>query len=314
MSRFLLNRLAVVIPTLLVIITLSFFLMRVAPGGPFDADAQLEPEILANLRAAYDLDKPLLQQFGLYLGRLAQGDLGPSISYKDYSVSELIAIGLPVSLELGLTALLLATLLGVPLGILAAMNQNRPLDALISTLAMTGIAIPSLITAPLLTLFFGVTLKVLPVAGWGDGAWSHKILPLTALVLPQLAVIARLARGSFLDIRRQNFVRAARARGLPEWRVVIAHALKPTLTPLVSYLAPAVAGVMTGSIVIEQIFGLPGVGRYFVQGALSRDYPLVLGVVIVYAAAVLLMNLIADLIYGSLDPRVRRQTQGGPGA
>jgi len=310
MTRFLLSRLSIAVPTLLVIITLSFFLMRIAPGGPFDADAQLEPEILENLRAAYDLDKPILEQFGLYLARLAQGDLGPSISFKDYSVSELIAIGLPVSLELGLTALLLAALLGVPLGIIAAMNQNRPLDVAISTLAMTGIAIPSLITAPLMTLFFGVILQVLPVAGWGDGAWSHKVLPLTALVLPQLAVIARLARGSFLDIRRQNFVRAARARGLPEWRVVVFHALKPTLTPLVSYLAPAVAGVMTGSIVIEQIFGLPGVGRYFVQGALSRDYPLVLGVVIVYAAAVLLMNLIADLIYGTLDPRVRRQTLG----
>ncbi len=310
MRRFILGRLAILVPTLLVIITLSFFLMRVAPGGPFDADAQLEPEILENLRAAYDLDRPLFAQYTHYLGRLAHGDLGPSIGYKDYTVSELIAIGLPVSLQLGLTALLLATLIGAPLGILAAMNQNRWLDNLISTVAMTGIAVPSLITAPLMTLVFGVMLKVLPVAGWGDGAWENRVLPLTALVLPQLAIIARLARGSFLDVRRQNFVRAARSRGLPEWRVVIVHALKPTLVPLVSYLAPAVAGVMTGSIVIEQIFGLPGVGRYFIQGALARDYPLVMGVVIVYATAVLTMNLLADLAYAALDPRVRRGLAG----
>ena len=314
MLRFVAGRIGVLLPTLFVIVTLSFFLMRVAPGGPFDADAQLEPEILENLRAAYDLDRPVVEQFGLYLAKLARGDLGPSISFKDYTVSELIAIGLPVSLRLGLTALLLATLAGVPLGILAAANQNRWLDHAIGTLAMTGIAVPSLITAPLLTLVFGVTLKWLPVAGWGDGAWENRILPLTALVLPQLAIIARLSRGSFLDVRRQNFIRAARARGLPEWRVVLLHALKPTLVPLVSYLAPAVAGVMTGSIVIEQIFGLPGVGRYFVQGALSRDYPLVMGVVIVYASAVLVMNLLADLAYAVLDPRIRRGFSAGSAA
>jgi len=314
MFRFVASRIGVLLPTLFVIVTLSFFLMRVAPGGPFDADAQLEPEILENLRAAYDLDRPVLEQFGLYLAQLARGDLGPSISFKDYTVSELIAIGLPVSLQLGLTALLLATLVGVPLGIVAASNQNRWLDHAIGTLAMTGIAVPSLITAPLLTLVFGVTLKVLPVAGWGDGAWENRVLPLTALVLPQLAIIARLSRGSFLDVRRQNFIRAARARGLPEWRVVLFHALKPTLVPLVSYLAPAVAGVMTGSIVIEQIFGLPGVGRYFIQGALSRDYPLVMGVVIVYASAVLVMNLLADLAYAALDPRIRRGFSVGSAA
>jgi len=314
MLRFVASRVGVLLPTLFVIVTLSFFLMRVAPGGPFDADAQLEPEILENLRASYDLDRPVIAQFGLYLGNLARGDLGPSISFKDYTVSELIAIGLPVSLQLGLTALLLATLAGVPLGILAAANQNRWLDHAIGTLAMTGIAVPSLITAPLLTLVFGVTLKVLPVAGWGDGAWENRVLPLTALVLPQLAIIARLSRGSFLDVRRQNFIRAARARGLPEWRVVLVHALKPTLVPLVSYLAPAVAGVMTGSIVIEQIFGLPGVGRYFIQGALSRDYPLVMGVVIVYASAVLVMNLLADLAYAALDPRIRRGFSAGSAA
>ena len=307
MSRFLLRRLLVMIPTLLVIVTLSFFLMRAAPGGPFDADAQLEPEVLENLRAAYDLDKPVSEQFWLFLSGVLRGNLGPSIGYADYSVSELIAIGLPVSLQLGLTALALAALFGTSLGIIAALNRNRGLDYAIGTLAMTGIAVPTLITAPVLTLLFGVTFKLLPVGGWGEGDFRHMVLPVTALVLPQLAVIARLARGSMLEVLNQPYVRTARAAGLPEWRVILRHALPPALIPLVSYLAPAVAGVMTGSIVIEQIFGLPGVGRYFVNGALGRDYPLVMGIVIVYAAAVLVMNLVADLLYGVLDPRTRRR-------
>jgi len=307
MTRFIFKRLLVMIPTLLVIVTLSFFLMRAAPGGPFDADAQLEPEVLENLRAAYDLDKPVLQQFGLFLAGILRGDLGPSIGYADYSVAELIAIGLPVSLQLGLTALAIAAVLGILLGTIAALNRNRPLDYAIGTLAMTGIAVPTLITAPVLTLLFGVMFKLLPVGGWGDGDWRHMILPVTALVLPQLAVIARLARGSLLEVLSQPWVRTARASGLPEWRVILRHALPPALIPLVSYLAPAVAGIMTGSIVIEQIFGLPGVGRYFVNGALARDYPLVMGIVIVYAAAVLIMNLVADLLYGVLDPRTRRR-------
>jgi oligopeptide transport system permease protein len=307
MTRFIFKRLLVMIPTLLVIVTLSFFLMRAAPGGPFDADAQLEPEVLENLRAAYDLDKPVLQQFGLFLAGILRGDLGPSIGYADYSVAELIAIGLPVSLQLGLTALAIAAVLGILLGTIAALNRNRPLDYAIGTLAMTGIAVPTLITAPVLTLLFGVMFKLLPVGGWGDGDWRHMILPVTALVLPQLAVIARLARGSLLEVLSQPWVRTARANGLPEWRVILRHALPPALIPLVSYLAPAVAGIMTGSIVIEQIFGLPGVGRYFVNGALARDYPLVMGIVIVYAAAVLIMNLVADLLYGVLDPRTRRR-------
>ncbi len=263
--------------------------------------------MLANLRAAYDLDKPVAEQFALFVERLAHGDLGPSIGYADYGVSQLIAIGLPVSLRLGLTALLLAGALGLLLGIVAALNQNRALDYAIGALAMSGIAVPTLITAPVLTLVFGVMLKLLPVGGWGDGDWRHMVLPVTALVLPQLAVIARLTRGSMLEVLRQPYIRTARAAGLPEWRVIGRHALPPALIPLVSYLAPAVAGVMTGSIVIEQIFGLPGVGRYFVNGALNRDYPLVMGIVIVYASAVLAMNLIADLLYGALDPRTRRR-------
>lgn len=307
MWRYVLARVLVTIPTLLVIVTLSFFLMRAAPGGPFDRDAQLPEEVQANLRAAYDLDKPLLEQFGLYLSRLAHGDLGPSIGYADYTVSELIAIGLPVSLQLGLTALIIAAVLGTFLGIVAALNQNRALDYTIGCVAMTGIAVPVLITAPVMTLLFGVVLKWLPVGGWAGGAWRNMVLPVTALVLPQLAIVARLVRGSMIEQLRANHIRTARACGIADWRITLQHMLPPALIPLVSYLAPAVAGIMTGSIVIEQIFGLPGVGRYFVNGALSRDYPLVLGVVIVYAAAVLVMNLIADLLYGVLDPRARRR-------
>lgn len=307
MGKFVFNRVLVMVPTLLVIITLSFFLMRIAPGGPFDADAQLEPEVLENLRAAYDLDKTPLEQFALFLQGLARGDLGPSIGYVDYSVSELIAIGLPVSIKLGITSIFIAAVLGILLGLVAALNQNKALDYTIGTLAMTGIAVPTLITAPVLTLLFGVILKMLPVGGWGDGGWRNMILPVTALVLPQLAVIARLARGSMLEVLNQPYIRTARANGLPEWRVMLRHALPPALIPLISYLAPAVAGIMTGSIVIEQIFGLPGVGRYFVNGALARDYPLVMGVVIVYASAVLVMNLLADLLYGVVDPRARRR-------
>ena len=307
MWRYVLARVLVTIPTLLVIVTLSFFLMRAAPGGPFDRDAQLPEEVQANLRAAYDLDKPLLEQFGLYLSRLAHGDLGPSIGYADYTVSELIAIGLPVSLQLGLTALIIAAVLGTFLGIVAALNQNRALDYTIGCVAMTGIAVPVLITAPVMTLLFGVVLKWLPVGGWAGGAWRNMVLPVTALVLPQLAIVARLVRGSMIEQLRANHIRTARACGISDWRITLQHMLPPALIPLVSYLAPAVAGIMTGSIVIEQIFGLPGVGRYFVNGALSRDYPLVLGVVIVYAAAVLVMNLIADLLYGVLDPRARRR-------
>lgn len=306
MLPYVLRRVIVAVPTLLVIITASFFLMYSAPGGPFDGDATLEPEVLENVRAAYDLDKPLVVQFGKYLAGILRGDFGPSIIYKDFAVTELIATGLPVSLTLGLAAMALALVLGGIGGIVAALRQNSWLDHSIMAVAMTGIAIPSFVIAPILALVFGLYLKLLPVAGWGEGSLANMVLPVIALALPQVAIIARLMRGGMLEVLGANFVRTARAKGLKQSEIVSRHVLKSALTPLVSYVGPALAGIMTGSVVIEQIFDLPGIGRYFVQGALNRDYPVVMGIVIIYATTIITLNLIADIVYGILDPRVRR--------
>jgi oligopeptide transport system permease protein len=306
MLNYTLRRLGIAIPTLFIIVTAAFFLMRLAPGGPFDAEADLEPEVLENIRASYDLDKPLLTQYRLFLQRAVRGDFGPSLVYKDYSVTELIAIGLPVSIQLGLLAKLLALVLGCTGGIIAALRQNTTVDHAVMAMAMTGIALPAFVTAPILALVFGLYLKILPVAGWDDGAWRNLVLPVVALALPQVAVIARLMRGGMLEVLRANFVRTARSRGLGEMRIVTRHVLPTALIPLVGYLGPALAGIMTGSLVIELIFNLPGVGRYFVQGALNRDYPLVMGIVIVYATFIILFNLLSDLAYAALDPRVRK--------
>lgn len=309
MLAFTLRRLLIAIPTLVIITTAAFFLMRAAPGGPFDAEADLEPEVLENIRTAYDLDKPLVTQYRLYVAGLVRGDFGPSLVYKDFSVSELVAIGLPVSLKLGAAAIAIALLIGGLGGIVAALRQNRALDHLVMGMAMTGIAVPSFVTAPILALVFGLYLKLLPVAGWNDGALPNMVLPVVALALPQIAIIARLMRGGMLEVLRSNFVRTARAKGLRESRVVLRHVLPTAAVPLVGYLGPALAGIMTGSLVVELIFNLPGVGRYFVQGALNRDYPLVMGIVVIYAAAIILLNLLSDLAYAALDPRVRKATR-----
>jgi oligopeptide transport system permease protein len=300
------------IPTLLIIITLAFFMMRIAPGGPFDGERRLPPEIEANIMAAYDLDKPLYEQYFLYLGRLAQGDLGPSFRTRDFTVTEMIGSGLPVSIRLGLSAIAVALFFGTTLGVFAALKQNRPGDYSVMSLAMIGITIPTFVTAPLLTLLFGVYgvnlfgwQISLPVGGWNGGALRNMILPVTVLALPQIAIIARLTRGSMVEVLRSNYVRTARAKGLSFYHVVVRHALRAGLLPLVSYLGPAIAALATGSLVVEQIFGLPGIGRYFVQGALNRDYTLVLGVVIFYATFIIILNLIADILYRVLDPRVR---------
>jgi oligopeptide transport system permease protein len=306
MSAFILRRLLIAVPTLFIIATASFFLMRAAPGGPFDAEADLEPEVLENIRAAYDLDKPLLEQFRIYVSNALRGDFGPSLVYKDFSVTELVAIGLPVSIKLGVWAMIVALLVGGLAGIIASLRQNRFVDHAIMAMAMTGIAIPSFVVAPILALFFGLYLRLLPVAGWNDGAWQNMILPVVALALPQVAIIARLVRGGMLEVLRSNFVRTARAKGLSETRVVLAHVLRSAMIPLVGYLGPALAGIMTGSLVIELIFNLPGVGRYFIQGALNRDYPLVMGVVVIYASMIIVLNLLSDLAYAGLGPRVRR--------
>jgi len=305
MLRFALKRVLGAIPTLLVLIALAFFLIKAAPGGPFDTDRRLPPEIEANLQAAYNLDEPLYRQFGLYLGGLLKGDFGPSFQYRDYTVTELIAAGFPVSLRLGGLAMLLAFVVGVAVGTVAALKQNAFTDHAAMAAAMTGISIPNFVMAPLLVLVFAVTLKWLPAGGLGD--WRNFVLPVVALALPQIAYIARLTRGSMIEVLRADFIRTARAQGLPQRAVIIRHALKPALLPVISYLGPATAAIITGSVVIEQIFGVPGLGRFFVQGALNRDYTLVMGVVVFYGVLIVVFNLIVDLLYGWLDPRVQYQ-------
>jgi oligopeptide transport system permease protein len=305
MTSYFLRRLLGALPTLFIIVTLTFFLIRLAPGGPFDQEQTLTPEIRANLDAAYGLDQPLLVQFGRYLGGLVHGDFGPSFKYRDFTVTELIAQGLPISAGIGVGAVVLAILIGIPAGALAALRRGRITDRVLMGLAVLGIAIPGFVVAPLLALIFGVHLRWLPVAGWEPGTVRDVVLPVLALSLPLMAFIARLTRASLLEVLTSPFVLAARARGLPEQAVVTRHALKPALLPVVSYLGPATAAVMTGSLVIESIFNLPGMGRYLVQGALNRDYTLVMGAVIVYATLTLLLNLLVDLVYGWLNPRVR---------
>ncbi|BAO43708.1 oligopeptide ABC transporter permease OppB [Thiolapillus brandeum] len=305
MLRYSLKRLLGAIPTLLILMTLAFFMMRAAPGGPFDTEKTLPPEIQANLDKKYHLDEPLVQQYGRYLWDLAHGDFGPSFQYKDYSVNELIATGFPVSLRLGLSAIAIALIIGVGLGTLAALRQNSATDYSVMTLAMTGISIPNFVLAPIMILVFAVYLGWLPAGGWNDGAFRNTILPIIGLALPQVAYISRLMRGSMIEVLRSNPIRTARAKGLPERVVILRHALKPALLPVVSFLGPATAAVITGSVVIEQIFGIPGLGRYFVQGALNRDYTLVMGVVVFYGALIILFNFIVDLVYALLDPKVR---------
>lgn len=300
-----LRRLLGAIPTLLLLISAAFFMMHAAPGGPFDAERNLPPEVQSRLEAAYHLDEPLWKQYGRYLGGVVRGDLGPSYQYPDFRVSELIGEGFPISLSIGVPAMLLAFVAGTAAGIFAAMRRNTAADAAIMAAAMTGISIPSFVFAPLAILIFAVGLGWLPAGGWGGPA--SIVLPVVTLALPQIAAIARLTRGSMIEVLRANYIRTARAKGLPERIVILRHALKPALTPVVSYLGPAAAGVITGSVVIEQIFGIPGIGRHFVQGALNRDYTLVMGVVLFYGALIILFNFVVDLLYGLLDPRVRLQ-------
>jgi oligopeptide transport system permease protein len=307
MVRYFLTRLATAIPTLFIIVTITFFVMRAAPGGPFDQEQALPPEIIANLQHAYGQNLPLWRQYVRYLTSLAHGDFGPSYKYKDFTVTELISQGFPVTLELGSIAIVLALLLGIPLGALAAVRQNSLLDYAAMSLAVFGIAVPSFVVLPVLALVFGIYVHWLPVAGWQPGSVKHLVLPIAALTLPPLAYIARLTRGSMLEVLHSQFIRTARAKGLPLRAVIWRHALRPALMPVASYLVPAIAAIMTGSLVVESIAGLPGIGRYLVQGAVNRDYTLVLGMVIVYSALLIGTGLLVDLLYAWLDPRVRSQ-------
>jgi len=305
--RYTLRRLLGAIPTLFLVIVLAFLLVHAAPGGPFDDERALPAEIEANIAAAYHLDEPLPLQFLRYLGGVVRGDFGPSYSYRDYTVSELIGRSFPVSLQLGVLAMLLAAVTGMSLGVVAALRPNTALDKIVMGVAMTGISIPVFVIAPLLVLLLAVQLQWLPASWTGSESSSRLLLPVISLALPQIAYIARLTRASLIEVLSSDFIRTARAQGLGTAAIVRYHALKPAMLPVLSYMGPAVAAVLTGSVVVEEIFGIPGLGQLFVRGSLNRDYTLVLGVVIFYAALIVLLNLIVDLLYGAIDPRIRRR-------
>ncbi|ODT87350.1 oligopeptide ABC transporter permease OppB [Phenylobacterium sp. SCN 70-31] len=305
MLRFIGRRLLVAIPTLFLVITAAFFMMRAAPGSPFDMDRKLLPEIEANVLAQFGMNKPLHEQYVDYLAGVARGDLGPSLKYRDKSVADILKENYPVSLKLGLSAIGIAAVMGVSLGVIAALRQNGTADHVVMGVAILGVCIPTFVTAPLLVLGIASKLGWLPTAGWNDGALANMVLPVTVLALPQIAIISRLTRAGMIEVLHANYIRTARAKGLPEGLIVRKHALRAAILPLVSYLGPACAGLITGSLVVEKIFNLPGLGKFFVISALQRDYTVVMGMVIVYAALILVLNLIADLLYAALDPRVR---------
>ena len=304
LRRFAVSRLLGVVPTLLMLITIAFFLIRVAPGGPFDSEKALPDEIRLNLEAKYHLDEPLLQQYFRYLGQIITLDFGPSFQYKDWTVNELIALGFPVSLTIGGLAMLLAFFVGSLVGIVAAMRQNSATDYTIMGLAMVGVSIPNFVIAPFLILALAVYLGWLPAGGWEWSA-TYMVLPVITLALPVIAYIARLMRGSMIEVLHSNYIRTARAKGLPAHLIVLRHALKPALLPVISFMGPATAGLITGSVVIEKIYSIPGLGSYFVQGALNRDYTLVMGVVIFYGIVIVLLNFVVDLLYAWLNPKIR---------
>lgn len=304
MARHILWRVLGLIPTLLMLITVAFFLMRVAPGGPFDSEMLLPPDIKANLSAKYHMDESLLQQYFRYLSQVAALDFGPSVQYKDWTVNELIGQSMPVSLTIGLAAMVLAFFMGTSLGIIAALRQNTRADYSLMGVAMLGISIPNFVIAPILILLLAVYAGWLPAGGW-DWSISSMVLPVVTLALPVTAYIARLTRGSMIEVMHSNFIRSARAKGLPESVVIRRHALRPALLPVISYLGPATAGMISGSVIIERVFSIPGLGSYFVQGALNRDYTLVMGVVIFYGVLIILLNFLVDLVYAWLNPKVR---------
>ena len=302
MLRFVLGRLLAAPLLLWVIVTGAFCIMRIAPGGPFDADRALPEAVRLNIEARYHLDEPLSRQYLRYLGDVARGDLGPSFRYPDRTVNELLGLGFPVSMTLGLAALGVAVLIGGTTGIVAAIRHNRWADYLTMSLALGGVSIPNFVLGPLLILTFALGLGWLPVAGWGT--WRHVVMPALTLGAFYTAYVARLARAGMLEVILQDFVRTARAKGLGEGAVILRHALPSAVLPVVSYLGPAAAGALTGSVVVETVFGIPGIGRYFVQSALNRDYTMVLGTVVVYSTLLIVLNLVVDCLYAYLDPRV----------
>jgi oligopeptide transport system permease protein len=303
--RYALMRIIGAIPTLLLVIAIAFLMVHAAPGGQFDSERGLPPEIEENVQRAYNLDEPLPQQFVRYVGGLWRGDLGPSMRLRDYTVSDLIRSAFPVSRMLGAVAMLVAIVGGVSAGLYAALRRNTLIDRLITGAAMFGISVPVFVVAPIMLLVFAVYLNWLPVSWTAGSGASRFVMPVIALALPQIAYIARLTRASMIDVMGSDFIRTATAQGLSTLSIVRYHAMKPAMLPLLSYMGPAIAGILTGSVVIEQVFAIPGVGQLFLGGALNRDYTLVLGITVFYAALVIALNLIVDLLYGFLDPRIR---------
>ncbi len=290
---------------MLVLITVSFFLMRFAPGNPFSSERPLPPEVMANIEAKYGLDKPVSEQYFTYLTNVIQGDFGPSFKYLDYSVNELISVALPVSAKVGAIAFIFTVILGVAVGTIAALRQNTWIDYAVMSTAMLGVVLPSFVLAPALIYIFALNLKVLPAGGWLDGSWQYLILPVIAMSLLYVATFARITRGSMIETLNSNFIRTARAKGLSYRYIIIKHALKPALLPVVSYMGPAFVGIITGSVVVETIFGLPGIGKLFVNAAFNRDYSLVMGVTILIGFLFILFNAIVDILLAMIDPKIR---------
>ncbi|MAC34188.1 MAG: ABC transporter [Haliea sp.] len=306
MWKFVASRLLQAVPVILAVITVTFFLVRIAPGGPFDSEKAVIPEVKAALEAQYRLDQPLFQQYVAYLGDLAQGELGPSFKYPGRSVNELIAAGLPATAELGLYALLVAICIGGVAGVIASLKPNTAQDYIPMSLAMIGICMPTFLLGPLLVLVFGIHLEWLPVSGWGD-MLGDKLLPSLTLGAAYAAYVARLSRAGMLEVLSQDYIRTARAKGLPEWQVITRHALRGGLMPVVAFLGPAFAGLLAGSFVVETIFQIPGLGRFYVQAAFNRDYTMILGTTVFLSTLIVLFNLASDVLAAWLNPRLRSQ-------
>ncbi|MBQ2259421.1 MAG: ABC transporter permease subunit [Spirochaetales bacterium] len=307
MSKYIIKRLIGMIPTLLVIVTLSFFIVRIAPGGPFDGERALPEVIKRNIEAKYHMDEPLIQQYGRYLFDVLRGDLGPSYKYKDHDVNSLIFNSLPNSIILGCMAMTVALVFGISLGITAALKQNTVLDYVPMALAALGLSIPLFVVGPLLQYIFAMQLKILPTSGWfmdGETTFATAVLPVVSLSFAYYADVARLTRSSMLETLRSDYIRTAKAKGMKQSTIIFKHAMKGAMLPIVSYLGPAFAGIITGSIVVEQVFRVPGLGKFFVQSSFNRDYTLIVGVVIVYSTILVIMNFLVDIVYSLLDPRI----------
>ena len=305
MIKFIVKRTLEAIPTLLILITVSFFLMRFAPGTPFTSERELSPEVMKNIEAKYGFDKSLSKQYFTYLGNVIQGDLGPSFKYKDRSVNELVFAAFPVSAKIGVCAFIIAVVFGVGIGTLAALKQNTWVDYLVMSKVMVGVVIPSFVFAPILRYVFAIRLDWFPAGGWQDGSFPFLFLPVVGMCILYIATFARITRGSMIEILHSQFIRTAKAKGLSSSSIIFRHALKPAMLPVVSYMGPAFVGIITGSVVIETIFGLPGIGRLFVNGAFNRDYSLVLGITLIIGTLTILFNAIVDIVLAMIDPKIR---------